>query len=210
MRTDAAPATADRAALVRRARALAWLGVAWHVVEAAIAILAGLAASSIALIGFGADSLIESFAGFIVLWRFATARASSADAERRAQDLIAISFYVLAAYVAVEAVRSLAGGTEPSTSWVGIALATFTAATMPPLAVAKARVGTRLGSSATTSEGRQNMLCAYLSIGLLLGLGANAVLGWWWADPVAALAIAGVAVREGRDAWRGEDSCCTP
>jgi len=207
----ATPAAADhRAALVRRARALAWLGIGWHVVEAAIAILAGVAASSIALIGFGADSLIESVAGFIVLWRFATARASSADAERRAQRLIAISFYVLAAYVAVEAVRSLTGGHEPSTSWAGIALAAFTAATMPPLAIAKARVGTRLGSSATKSEGRQNMLCAYLSLGLLAGLGANALLGWWWADPIAALAIAGVAVREGRDAWRGEDSCCAP
>jgi divalent metal cation (Fe/Co/Zn/Cd) transporter len=210
MHITASPATADRAALVRRARALAWLGVGWHVVEAAIAILAGLAASSIALIGFGADSLIESAAGFIVLWRFAAARMSSDAAERRAQRLIAVSFYVLAAYVAVEAVRSLAGGAEPSTSWVGIALAAFTAATMPPLAIAKARVGRRLGSSATTSEGRQNMLCAYLSVGLLLGLGANALLGWWWADPVAALAIAAVADREGRDAWRGQDSCCAP
>src|SRR3954462_13051496 len=135
MHITGSAATADRAALVRRARALAWLGVSWHVVEAAIAILAGLAASSIALIGFGADSLIESAAGFIVLWRFAAARMSSDAAERRAQRLIAISFYVLAAYVAVEAVRSLAGGTEPSTSWVGLALAAFTAATMPPLAI---------------------------------------------------------------------------
>jgi divalent metal cation (Fe/Co/Zn/Cd) transporter len=194
----------DRAPLVRRARRLAWLGVGWHVAEAAIAILAGLAASSIALIGFGADSLIESVAGLIVLWRFAS---SSPTAERRAQQLIAISFYVLAAYVAVEATRALVGGDEPAASWVGIALAAFTAATMPPLAIAKARVGARLGSSATASEGRQNMLCAYLSLGLLVGLGANAALGWWWADPVTALAIALVAVREGRDAWRGDPGC---
>jgi divalent metal cation (Fe/Co/Zn/Cd) transporter len=203
----AAPPAAD---LVRRARALAWLGVGWHVVEATIAVAAGLAASSIALVGFGADSLIESVAGLIVVWRFAAARTSSPDAERRAQRLIAISFYVLAAYVAVEAVRSLAGGDEPATSWVGIALAAFTAVTMPPLARAKARVGTRLDSCATKSEGRQNMLCAYLSLGLLVGLGANALLGWWWADPATALAIAAVAVREGRDAWRGEDCCCAP
>ena len=205
-----APAGEDRAVLVRRARSLAWLGVGWHAIEAAIAIAAGLAASSIALIGFGADSVIESVAGFVVLWRFAAVRASSEHAERRAQRLIAISFYVIAVYVAVEAVRALAGGEEPEASWVGIGLAAFTAATMPPLAIAKARVAARLGSSATRSEGRQNMLCAYLSLGLLAGLGANALLGWWWADPVTALAIAGVAVREGRDAWRGEDSCCAP
>jgi divalent metal cation (Fe/Co/Zn/Cd) transporter len=205
MLTMPAPPAEDRAALVRRARLLAWAGVGWHVIEAAIAILAGLAASSIALIGFGADSLIESAAGFIVLWRFAS---SSPGAERRAQQLIAISFYVLAAYVAIEATRALTGGGEPATSWVGIGLAAFTAATMPPLAIAKARVGAKLNSSATTSEGRQNMLCAYLSLGLLAGLGANALLGWWWADPVTALAIAAVAVREGRGAWRGEDPSC--
>jgi divalent metal cation (Fe/Co/Zn/Cd) transporter len=207
MLAPAAPAAEDRAALVRRARALAGLGIAWHFAEAAIAILAGLAASSIALIGFGADSIIEAAAGFVVLWRFAGARSASAGAERRAQRLIAISFYVLAAYIAIEAARSLLGGEQPAASWVGIALAAFTAATMPPLARAKARVGARLDSCATTSEGRQNLLCAYLSLGLLVGLGANALLGWWWADPVTALAIAAVAVREGRDAWRG-DSCC--
>jgi divalent metal cation (Fe/Co/Zn/Cd) transporter len=195
---------------VRRARALAWLGIGWHVVEAAIAILAGLAASSIALIGFGADSFVESAAGVVVLWRFAAARASSDAAEQRAQRLIALTFYAIAAYVAVEAIRSLITGTEPEASWVGIGLAAFTAATMPPLAIAKARVGERLASSATRSEGRQNMLCAYLSLGLLVGLGANALLDWWWADPITALAIAAVAVREGRDAWRGEDSCCAP
>jgi divalent metal cation (Fe/Co/Zn/Cd) transporter len=203
-----APPASERAALVRRARALAWLGVGWHAIEAAIAILAGLAASSIALIGFGADSVVESAAGFILLWRFAGTRAASDDAERRAQRLIAVTFYVIAAYVAVEAIRSLLGGHEPQASWVGIGLAAFTAATMPPLATAKARVAARLNSSATRSEGRQNMLCAYLSLGLLVGLGANALLGWWWADPVTALAIAGVALREGRDAWRGEDSGC--
>jgi divalent metal cation (Fe/Co/Zn/Cd) transporter len=203
-------AHADRAVLVRRARRLAWLGVGWHVVEAAVAILAGLAASSIALIGFGADSVVESAAGVIVLWRFASARASSEDAERRAQRLIAVSFYAIAAYIAVDAVRSLAGGIEPEASWAGVVLAAVTAATMPPLAIGKARVARQLGSSATHSEGRQNMLCAYLSLGLLAGLGANALFGWWWADPVAALAIAAVAVREGREAWQGEDSCCAP
>jgi divalent metal cation (Fe/Co/Zn/Cd) transporter len=204
----AAVPDAGRAALVRRARALAWLGLGWHVIEAAVALLAGLAAASIALIGFGADSVVESVAGVIVLWRFADSRSSSDAAERRAQRLIAVSFYVIAAYVAFEAVRSLVAGDEPSASWVGIGLAAITAVAMPPLAIAKSRVAVKLRSSATHSEGRQNMLCAYLSLGLLVGLAANAVLGWWWADPVTALAIAGVAVREGREAWKGECGCC--
>jgi divalent metal cation (Fe/Co/Zn/Cd) transporter len=198
----------ERQKLVRRAKLLAWAGVGWHGVEAAIAVGAGLAASSIALIGFGADSLIESAAGIILLWRFAAARASSEDAERRAQKLIAVSFYVIAAYVGFEAVRSLLAGERPDASWVGIGLAAVTLVSMPPLAIAKARIGERLGSSATKSEGQQNMLCAYLSAALLVGLGANALFGLWWADPVTALLIAGVAVREGRESWRGE-SCCT-
>jgi divalent metal cation (Fe/Co/Zn/Cd) transporter len=122
--------------------------------------------------------------------------------------LIGVSFYVLAVYIAVEAVRTLAGGHHPDVSYVGIGLAAVTLVTMPPLALAKARVGERLGSSATKSEGRQNMVCAYLSAALLVGLGANAVAGWWWADPVTAFVIAAVAVREGREAWRG-DACCT-
>jgi divalent metal cation (Fe/Co/Zn/Cd) transporter len=197
-----------RLRLERRAKLLAWVGVGWHGVEAAIAVGAGLAAGSIALVGFGADSLVEAVAGFVVLWLFTGARRGSARAERRAQRLIAISFYVLAAYVAVEAVRTLAGGDHPETSWIGIGLAAFTAATMPPLAIAKARVGEALASSATKSEGRQNMLCAYLSVGLLAGLGGNALLGWWWLDPLVALVIAGVAVREGRDSWRGDACTC--
>ena len=127
--------------------------------------------------------------------------------KHRAQKLIGASFILIAAYVAIEATRTLLVGDHPDPSWVGIGFATVTLATMPPLAAAKARVGERLGSSATKSEGRQNMLCAYLSAGLLVGLGANAVLGWWWADPAAALLIAAVAVREGREAWRGE-ACC--
>ena len=202
------PETAERERLVRRAKALAWLGVGWHGVEAAIAVGAGIAAGSIALVGFGADSLVEAFAGLIVLWRFASARATSVDAERRAQQLIAISFYMIAAYVGVEATRSLAVADQPDVSWVGIGLSAFTLATMPPLATAKARVADPLGSSATKSESRQTMLCAYLSAALLVGLGLNAFAGWWWADPITALLIAAVAVKEGRDAWRG-DACCT-
>jgi divalent metal cation (Fe/Co/Zn/Cd) transporter len=211
-RTPSLPIAAPpRARLVRRARFLARLGLAWHGIEAAVAIGAGIAASSIALIGFGADSLVESMAGVVLLWRLGERRSESEQAERRAQHLIGASFWLIAAYVGVEAIRSLIGGHEPSVSYVGIGLAAVTLATMPPLAAAKSRVAHQLGSAATRSEGRQNLLCAYLSAALLIGLGANAALGWWWADPVTALLIAGVAVNEGRDAWRGEgcaDGCC--
>jgi divalent metal cation (Fe/Co/Zn/Cd) transporter len=214
METASVPARvgdrSDRKSLVRQAKLLAWLGIAWHGIEATIAVLAGIAAGSIALIGFGADSLVESFAGFVVVWRFADSRVASEHAEERAQRLIGVAFWLIAVYVAIEAIRSLIGGDHPESSYVGIALATVTLAMMPMLAAAKSRVGERLGSSATKSEGRQNLLCAYLSAGLLVGLGANALLGWWWADPVTALAIAAVAVNEGREAWRGEacDDCC--
>lgn len=198
----------ERERLVRRARQLAWLGIGWHGIEATIAIGAGIAASSIALVGFGADSLIESVAGFVLLWRFAARRAGSNAAEQRAQKLIAVSFFALAAYVGLEAIRALIGADHPDVSWVGIALSAFTLVTMPPLAIAKARLGERLSSSATRSEGRQNMLCAYLSAALLIGLSGNAAFGLWWLDPAVALLIAAVAVKEGRDAWHGE-SCCT-
>jgi divalent metal cation (Fe/Co/Zn/Cd) transporter len=198
-------ATSSRASLVRRARRLAWIGLGWHGIEATVAIAAGAVAGSVALVGFGADSLIELAAGLVVLWRLASARAIS---ERRAQQMIAVSFYLLSAYVAVEAIRSLAAGDRPAISWVGIGLSALTLATMPALAKAKGRVAEQLGSSATKSESRQTMLCAYLSAGLLLGLGLNALLGWWWADPITAFGIAAVAVKEGRNAWRGE-ACCT-
>ena len=207
---SAGPTGVDRERLVRRARSLAWLGLGWHFIEAAIAIAAGIAASSIALIGFGADSLIEAGAGIVVLWLMAGSRSSLARAERRAQQLIAASFVLLSAYVGIESLRDLFGDHHPDVSWVGIGLSIVTLATMPPLASAKAKVGHALGSSATTSESRQTMLCAYLSAALLVGLGANALFGWWWADPIAALVIAGVALREARDAWRGDVcDCCS-
>jgi divalent metal cation (Fe/Co/Zn/Cd) transporter len=198
-----------RPGLVRRARMLAWVGLGWHVVEFAVALAAGVAAGSIALVGFGADSLIEAGAGVVVLWRFGRGRAVPAEAERRAQRLIGASFWALAAFVGFEAVRALVMGEHAATSWVGIGLAAVTLVLMPPLAAAKARVGRALGSAATRSEGRQNLLCAYLSAALLVGLLGNALLGAWWLDPLAALAIAGVAAREGREAWRGQGcDCC--
>jgi divalent metal cation (Fe/Co/Zn/Cd) transporter len=202
-------APSDRQRFARRARLLAWTGNAWHLIEFAIAIGAGIAAGSVALIGFGADSLIEGLAGFVIVWLFTGARLTSETAERRAQQLIAASYFLLAAYVAVESARTLLGGDHPGVSWIGIALAAVTAPSMPLLARAKRRVGHALQSSATIGEAEQNMICAYLSVALLVGLGLNAAFGWWWADPAAALFIAGVAAREGVESWRGGHcDCC--
>jgi divalent metal cation (Fe/Co/Zn/Cd) transporter len=199
----------DRRRLERRVRLLAWTGNAWHLIECAIALAAGLSAGSIALVGFGVDSLIEGLAGFVIIWLFTGARLHSDAAEQRAQRLIALSYFLLAAYVAVESLRDLASGNHPGASWIGIGLAAVTAPTMPLLARAKKRVGRELNSSATVSEAGQNMICAYLSIALLAGLLLNALAGLWWADPAAALVIAAVALREGRESWRGETcDCC--
>jgi divalent metal cation (Fe/Co/Zn/Cd) transporter len=209
LRRLSAPSSAEREQLQRRARLLAWSGIAWHFVEFGIALGAGLAAGSIALIGFGADSLIEASAGFVVVWLFTGARLKSDTAERRAQQLIAGSFFILAAYVGVESIRDLVSVHHASASWIGVGLAAVTAPTMPLLARAKRRLGQQLNSSATVKEGAQNMLCAYLSVALLVGLLLNAVAGWWWADPAAALVIAAVALREGRETWHGVGCCDT-
>ena len=203
------PPPVERERLVARGQRLAWLGLGWHVLEAAVAIAAGVIAGSVALVGFGADSFIEAGAGLTVIWLLAGGRSTSHRAERRAQQLIAASFVLLAAYVGVQAVRDLLAGHHPAASWLGVGLSVVTLAAMPPLAAAKRRVGEQLGSSATTSESRQTLLCAYLSAGLLIGLLANALAGWWWADPIVALAIGAVALREAREAWRGKTcGCC--
>lgn len=203
------PPDPERAKLVRRAQLLAWGGNVWHIFEFAVAIGAGVAAGSIALVGFGADSLIEVLAGGIILWRLAARRVEFEAVELRAQRLIAVTYFLLAAYIVVESVRSFLGAGHPDASWVGIGLALVTAPTMPALAIAKRRVGRALGSQATEHEGMQNMLCSYLSVALLVGLGSNALFGWWWADPLAALVIAGVAAREGIEGWRGDGCGCT-
>ena len=197
----------ERLALERQARLLAWGGNAWHVVEFGVAIVAGIVAASPALIGFSLDSLIELAAGFVIVWLYRL-RSGHAD-ERRAQQLVAGTYFLLVAFILVESSYTLLGSRHPDASWVGIGLAAFTAPTMPLLALAKRRVGHKLGSSATVSEAAQNQICAYLSIALLAGLLANALAGWWWADPVAALAIAAVAAKEGIDSWRGRScDCC--
>jgi divalent metal cation (Fe/Co/Zn/Cd) transporter len=201
-------ARAERDRLVRYAKLLAWSSLAWMTAEGLIAVVAGIAAGSIALIGFGIDSAIEGMASVVIIWRFWGARALSETAERRAQKLVAVQFFVLAPYVAAEAVRALVEGHEPDTSWLGVGLTITSAALMPAFGIAKRRVGARLGSPATRAEGTQNMPCAYLSVAVLAGLLGNTLVGWWWLDPVAALFIAYVAVREGREAWRAEECGC--
>ncbi|HYH87623.1 MAG TPA: cation transporter [Solirubrobacteraceae bacterium] len=208
----AAPAAAgvDEAAyrrLAKRARALSWLSLAWMTVEGAVAITAGLVASSIALVGFGLDSAIEGFASVVIVWRFTGRRMFSEHAETRAQKLVAIQFFLLAPYVAVESARALAGGQRPDETWVGIGLAISSVIVMPMLGIAKQRLADQLGSAATKGEGRQNMLCAYLAGALLVGLLGNTLVGAWWLDPAVGLLIAAVALKEGREAWRGEGCC---
>lgn len=194
--------------LAGRARLLSWLSLAWMTAEGAVAIAAGVAAGSIALVGFGLDSAIEGFASVVIVWRFSGGRTFSHAAERRAQKLVAAQFFVLAPYVAIESVRALLGGDRPDASWAGIALAAVSVVVMPVLGIAKQRIAEAIGSAATKGEGRQNMLCAYLAAALLAGLLGNALAGAWWLDPVVGLLIAGVAVHEGLEAWRGE-GCCT-
>lgn len=195
--------------LARNARWLSWASLGVMGIEGAIALLAGVMAGSIALIGFGIDSVIEGFASLVIVWRFSGARLTSPAAELRAQRLVALQFFVLAPYVAVEALRDLVGRDQPDASWLGIALALFSMLTMPLLGRAKQRIGRRMGSVATQGEGAQNMLCAYMAATLLVGLAGNALFGAWWLDPLAALVIAAIAVREGLESWRGE-SCCIP
>jgi divalent metal cation (Fe/Co/Zn/Cd) transporter len=200
--------SADYLRLARTAKLLSWASLGYMALEGLVAILAGIMAGSIALIGFGIDSAIEGFASVVIVWRFTGRRMLSEDAERKAQKLVAIQFFILAPYVSVEAVRALVNGSHPEESMVGIALAASSVVVMPLLGRAKQRIGSRIGSSATASEGKQNLLCAYLAAALLVGLLGNALFGAWWLDPVVALYIAFVAVKEGREAWRGESCSC--
>jgi divalent metal cation (Fe/Co/Zn/Cd) transporter len=204
---EATLAAGDRDRLIRWARLLAWSSLLWMTAEGAIAVVAGIAAGSIALIGFGLDSAIEGLASVVIIWRFWGARALSEKAETRAQKLVAVQFFILAPYVAFESLRALWTGHEADTSWLGIGLTIASAALMPAFGLAKRRVGERLGSRATKAEGAQNILCAYLSLAVLVGLLGNALVGAWWLDPLAGLFIAYVAVREGREAWEGEECC---
>ncbi|WP_432492498.1 cation diffusion facilitator family transporter [Kineococcus auxinigenes] len=197
----------ERARLGRRAQLLAGASVVYNVLEAVVAVWAGLVAGSVALIGFGLDSVVEVSSGLVILWQFRHRLPETR--ERRALRLIGVSFLALAAYVAVESVRALVTGAQPDASPVGIGLAIASLIVMPFLSWAQRRTGRRLGSASVVADGTQTLLCTYLSAVLLVGLLLSATLGWSWADPVAGLVIAAVALKEGREAWRGE-GCCAP
>jgi divalent metal cation (Fe/Co/Zn/Cd) transporter len=204
----AAPAITPREVVLRRR--IRWLVAAtitYNVVEAVVAITAGTIASSVALIGFGLDSVIEVSSAAAVAWQFAG--RDPARRERVALRVIGWSFFALAAFVTVESLRSLLGEREPEQSVVGIVLVSISVVVMPFLSFAQRAAGRELGSASAVADSRQTLLCTYLSAAVLVGLVLNAALGWWWADPVAALGLAAVAVREGRSALRG-DVCCTP
>lgn len=199
---------ARRHQLGRRAQLLAAASVSYNMVEAVVAIAAGLVAGSVALIGFGLDSVIEVSSGLIILWQFRHRLPESR--EQQALRMMAVAFFALAAYVTFESLRTLIGGHEPEASSVGIGLAIASLTIMPFLSWAQRRTGKSLGSNAVVADGTQTLLCTYMSAALLAGLVLNAALGWAWADPLAGLVIAGLAVREGIEAWRGEGCACGP
>lgn len=193
---------ADPTRLLRRARWLASLTIVWNVIEAVVAIAAGVVAGSLALIGFGIDSTIETLSAFVVLWRL---HDVSDEREERALKLIAISFFLLAAYISFQSLHDLISGDRPETSIPGIVITSLSLIVMPLLATAKQRVGRQMDSRVVSADAVETWLCTYLSAIVLGGLLLNATLGWWWADPVAALGVAYLALREGREAWEGED-----
>ncbi|MEV6618321.1 cation transporter [Streptomyces sp. NPDC051051] len=204
------PSTARRDALVRRIRLLVAATITYNVIEAIVAITAGTLASSTALIGFGLDSVIEVSSAAAVAWQFSAREHAVREAREKATlRIIAVSFFALAAYVTVDAVRALSGSGEAEGSIPGIVIAALSLAVMPFLSAAQRKAGRELGSASAVADSKQTLLCTYLSAVLLVGLVLNATLGWSWTDPIAALVIVGVAVKEGRDAWRGK-GCCAP
>lgn len=193
-----------RAVLSRRIRFLVAATISYNVIEGVVAITAGRQASSAALIGFGLDSVVEVLSAAVVAWQFAA--KDPEDREKAALRFIAFAFFALAAFVTTDSVRTLLGAGEPGHSTTGLILAGLSLLVMPALALTQRRTGVELGSRSAVADSRQTLICAWLSVVLLVGLGLNSVLGWSWADPLAALVIAGWAVREGLEAWRG-DAC---
>ncbi|MET9426414.1 cation transporter [Streptomyces sp. NPDC003036] len=204
------PSPARRDALAGRIRLLVAATITYNVIEAIVALTAGTLASSTALIGFGLDSVIEVSSAAAVAWQFSARDHAAREArERRTLRIIAVSFFALAAYVTFDAVRALTGTGEAERSVPGIVIASLSLAIMPFLSFAQRKAGRELGSASAVADSKQTLLCTYLSAVLLVGLLLNATLGWSWADPVAALVIAAIAVKEGRDAWQGK-GCCAP
>ncbi|MGW0916984.1 cation transporter [Streptomyces sp. NPDC002784] len=204
----ASPARRD--ALTKRIRLLVTATITYNVIEAIVAITAGTLASSTALVGFGLDSVVEVSSAAAVAWQFsATDHAVREEREKRTLRIIAVSFFALAVYVTIDAIRALTGTGEAEHSTPGIVIAALSLVVMPFLSAAQRKAGRELGSATAVADSKQTLLCTYLSAVLLVGLVVNSLLGWSWADPIAALVIAAVAVKEGRDAWRG-DSCCGP
>ncbi|MDQ0763896.1 divalent metal cation (Fe/Co/Zn/Cd) transporter [Streptomyces canus] len=204
------PSAARRDELAHRIRLLVTATITYNVIEAIVAITAGTLASSTALIGFGLDSVIEVSSAAAVAWQFSAREHAVREArEKTTLRIIALSFFALAAYITVDAARALIGTGEAESSIPGIVLAALSLAVMPFLSAAQRRAGRELGSASAVADSKQTLLCTYLSAVLLVGLVLNATLGWSWADPIAALAIAAVATKEGRDAWQGK-GCCTP
>jgi len=191
----------------RRARTLSWFSLAWMTVEGALGLTAGMAANSISLVGWALGSVIEGVAAIILIWRFTGSRTLSESAERRAQQAVAVSFFLLAPYLAVQSVRDLLGGHEVTTSVLGLVVTSVSLLVMPLLGWAKQRLGARLGSQATAGEGIQNLICAGQAGAVLIGLAITATLGWAWLDPGIGLLLAGWAIYEGVEAWQGEDCC---
>ncbi|MET8867391.1 cation transporter [Nonomuraea sp. NPDC004580] len=197
-----------RTVLRRRIRLLVAATITYNVIEAAVAVTAGTIASSAALIGFGLDSLVEVASAAAVAWQFAA--ADHERRERTALRVIAVSFFALAAYVTFDAVRAILGDGQAEHSTPGLILAALSLVVMPFLSAAQRRAGRELGSASAVADSKQTLLCTYLSGVLLVGLALNSLFGWSWADPVAALVIAAVAVKEGREAWHGDACCATP
>ncbi|KQW05082.1 cobalt transporter [Leifsonia sp. Root4] len=202
-----APAPERRALLHRRIRWVVGITIGYNLIEAAVSIVAGSAASSAALIGFGLDSLVEVLSAAAVAWQFS--RSDPERYEKATLRVIAFAFFALAAYVSVSAVLSLTGAVEAQHSPLGIAITAISVVVMPFLSWFERRTGRELGSATAVADSKQTLLCTYLSAAVLIGLLLNSTLGWSWADPIAALVIAGFAVREGIEAWRG-DTCATP
>jgi divalent metal cation (Fe/Co/Zn/Cd) transporter len=205
--TATAPHDDEWMRIAGRARMLSWVSLAWMTIEGALGLAAGITAASVALVGWALSSVVEGLASVIVIWRFTGARALSESSERSAQRLVAISFWLLAPYVAAESILDLAGAHRPHTTLLGIVLTATSVVVMPGLGRVKRGLGARLGSAATAGEGTQNLLCAALAAAVLVGLAGNAIYRAWWLDPVIGLLVAAAAVKEGWEAWRGEDCC---